>query len=53
MPFSVAIGGNAEKEEDEKALLDALRALVAEHRSLIAYARFSGSHSGERDLRSK
>jgi hypothetical protein len=47
------MGGNAEKDEEEKALLDALKALVAEHRKLIAYARFSGSHSGEHDLRSK
>lgn len=53
MPFSIAIGGNAEKEEDEKELLDALKALVGEHLKLIAYARFSGTHSGEHNLRSK
>jgi hypothetical protein len=53
MPFSVAIGGNAEKQEDEEALLNELREVIAGHLKIVAYARFSGSHSGEHNLRSK
>jgi hypothetical protein len=50
--FSLAVGGHAEKEEEEKLLAD-LRKLIEAHRCLVAYASWDGSHTGSHILTEK
>jgi len=51
LPFSCAIAGNFEKDEDEKAFLNRLKDLVAKFKAQIAYANWSGSYTGRQDLK--
>jgi len=51
LPFSCAIAGNFEKDEEEKAFLNRLKDLVAKFKAQVAYANWSGSHTGHQDLK--
>lgn len=51
MPFSCAIAGNFEAEEDEKTFLARLKDLIAKYKAQVAYASWSGAHTGSQDLK--
>jgi hypothetical protein len=51
VPFSCAIAGNFEAEEDEKAFLGRLKDLIAKYKTQVAYASWSGSYTGTQDLK--
>lgn len=51
MPFSCAIAGNFEADEDEKAFLGRLKDLIAKYKAQVAYASWSGAHTGSQNLK--
>jgi hypothetical protein len=51
VPFSCAIAGNFESEEDEKTFLSRLKDLIAKYKAQVAYASWSGNHTGSQDLK--
>jgi len=46
MVFSISIGGNTADDNEEKAVLEDIKAFVKKHRKSVAGALWSGSATG-------